>query len=299
MDEKELLMGLVGKTLNIPNDELASLIYAEDGTLKPDSADVLVSRDAARIQALKDLNKDELTKVHDKGYKKAQAETLAKFEKELKDEFGISESNLVGKELVKEIVSKFAKDNNIDEEKVKVHPKFLELERKLTGEYVPKTDYEKVVSEYDEYKKSFERRQVLQTVKQDAVKVFRSLKPVLSKDPARATNQELEFLEKLTKVDYELQTDGNHIIKVEGKRLETANGHPVSFADFVKSEASKRFDFEVQSDKGNAGNNNSTGSNGGSVTVPRTKEEYILAVTNETDPAKRIALKYAFEASQK
>lgn len=298
MDEKELLTSLVGKTLNIPNEELASLIYNEDGTIKAEAVETLASRDATRIQALKDANKDELTKMHDKGYKKATAESLAKFETELREEYGISDVTLKGKDLVKEINSKISKDTTLDEEKVKLHPKFLELERKLTNEYIPKSEYDKLTGEYNEYKTSFERRQILQAVTQDAIKVFRSLKPVLSKDPTRATNQENDFLQKLTRVDYEVQNDGNHIIKIDGKRLETANGHPVSFADFIKSEASKSFDFEVQEQRGNGGNNN-TGGQGGSVTVPKTKEEYILAVTNENDPAKRVALKNAWEASQK
>jgi len=296
MDEKDLLKSLVGKTLNMPDDEIAS-IYTEDGKLKDDALDLLVNKDADRIKALKDAHKDELTKVHDKGYKKAQAESLSNFEKELREEFQITDSTAKGKELVKEILSKMAKDTHLTEEQVKLHPKFLELERKLTGEYVPKTDYEKVVGDFDLYKKTFEQRQVLQTITQDAVKIFRSLKPVLSKDPAKATNQENKFMQEFAAYEYEVQADGNHIIKVDGKRLETANGHPVTFADFVKGRAAELYDFEVQDDKGGTGNKGGAG--GGSVTVPKTEREYLVAIAGESDPAKRVAIKKAWDERNK
>ena len=125
MDEKQLIQGLVAKTLNIANDEIASILYKEDGTLKEDAVETLVSKDAQRIQALKDMHSAELTKIHDKGYNKAKVETLSKFEKDLKDEYGIAESQATGKELVKEILSKLSKDTHLDEDKVKLHPKFI------------------------------------------------------------------------------------------------------------------------------------------------------------------------------
>lgn len=299
MDEKELLSSLVGKTLNLPNEEISALLYGEDGTIKPEALDELLTRDAGRIKTLKDEHEKELTKIHDKGYKKAQAESLSKFEAELKEEFQI-QADLKGKDLVKEIVSKMAKDTSLTEEQVKRHPKFLELERKLTSEYIPKADHEKVVNDYNDYKKTFERRQTLGTVSKDALAIFMSLKPVLSKDAAKAQNQQMFLLEKLSAFDYELQQDGNHIILSDGKRLETPQGHPKKFADFIQEEAAKYYDFEVQGGKGNAGNQGGNGgSSGGSVTVPKTKDEYLRAIANEQDPLKRVAIKKAFEESQK
>jgi hypothetical protein len=288
MNEKELIEGIVGKTLNVPNEKIAEILYAEDGTLKSDALDNIVNLDAQRIQKLKDEHKAEETKIHDKGYKKAQSESLTKFESELKEEFGVPDSQSKGKDLVKEIVSKMAKDTGLTEEAVKLHPKFLELERKLTGEYVPKTDFEKVNTEFSDYKKTFERRQILQTVTSDAIKVFRSLKPVLPSDPTLAANQEAFFLEKLGAFDYEVQQDGNHIITIDGKRLETPNGHPVSFQDFVKGEAAKYFPFQVQDGKGNAGQEDGKGNP--VIVMPTTEEEYKNALAMCADPQQRVKI---------
>jgi hypothetical protein len=163
---------------------------------------------------------------------------------------------------------------------------------------MPKAEYDKVKAEYDEFKTTIEKTKVTSVVKAEAIKVFRSLKPVLSKDPVRATNQESDFANKLTSYEFELQDDGNHIIKVNGKRLENANGHAVSFADFVKSEASKYYDFEQQSDKGNSGNNHDDDKNI-HVTLPTTEAEYVDALANEPDPKKQVALMNAWKEKHK
>ena len=131
----------------------------------------------------------------------------------------------------------------------------------------------------------------------DALKEFESLNPVLSTDAKRAYNQKVDFLNKMKAFEYEVQSDGNHIIKVDGKRYENAQGHPIPFRDFVKQQTELYFDLNVQGAKGSAGNNNGNGGAGtGSVTVPTDKREYMIALNNETDPHKKIALKNAWEA---
>jgi hypothetical protein len=294
----DLLSGFVGKALNIPNEQLAGIIYEPDGTtLKPDAVEQLLALDADRIKKLKDSHKEDLTKMHDKGYSKAKAETLSEYEKQLREENGITEE-LKGTDLIKAIVAKNAKVE-IDDEKVKLHPAYINLERKINNEYIPKTDYEKVNEEFKTFKSQIEKAEVEAVVKQDALKVFRSLKPVLSKDQVRATNQEIDFVSKMTAYQFDVQTDGNHIVKeADGKRKETANGHPVNFADFVKSEASKFFDFEQQGDKGNAGNGNGTGT-GASITLPATEKEYMQMLANERDPKKASALMKAWQEKNK
>lgn len=290
----ELLESLVGKTLNLPKEKLAEILYEPDGTtLKPDAIEKLVEIDALRIKSIKDEHKTELTRMHDDAYSKAKGESLAKWEKQIKEELGL-QTDAKGIDLIKEAIAKNSKIE-LDEEKIKMHPKYLELEKKLNSEYLPKAEYDKVKAEFDLFKEQIEATKVNSVIKQDAVRVFRSLKPVLSKDPVKATNQESDFVTKLTSFEYDLQDDGNHIIKVNGKRLETANGYPISFADFVKSEAAKFYDFEQQEQRGNAGNNNS-GANGTSVIVPQSEREYQVMLANEADPAKAVALMNAWKA---
>ena len=295
---KEAFDNLVGKILNLPKEKLADFYESDGTTLKADAVDTLATLDAQRIKQLKDANKEELTRMHDTGYSKGKGESLSKYENDLRETFGVDNKELKGIDLIKEVIAKNAKVD-MDEEKIKLHPRFLELERKLENDYMPKAEYDKVKAEYEEFKTTIEKTKVTSVVKAEAIKVFRSLKPVLSKDPVRATNQESDFANKLTSYEFELQDDGNHIIKVNGKRLENANGHAVSFADFVKSEASKYYDFEQQGEKGNSGNANDGGGSSSNVTLPSTEAEYVDMLANEPDPKKQVALMNAWKEKHK
>ena len=290
----ELIKSLVGKTLNLSEEQVASYLYEEDGTtVKADAVDKFIEIDAARIKALKEAHKADLTAMHDRAYSEAKGETLSKYEERLKEELGL-QTEAKGIDLVKEAIAKFAK-TEIDEEKVKLHPRYIELEKKLNQDFISKAEYDKIKGEFDLFKNEIEKTKVSSVIKQDAIRLFRSLKPVLSKDPIKATNQEDDFVNKLIAFEYDLQNDGNHIIKQGGRRLETVNGYPVTFADFVKSEAAKYYDFQQQDERGNSGNNNGSNSGGG-ITMPQTQDEYIQMLANESDPVKSVALMNAWKA---
>lgn len=291
---KEQFDALLGRILNLPKEKVVEFYEADGVTLKADAIDSIVSIDAQRIKQLKDANKEELTRMHDTGYSKAKGEALARYEESLRTEFGIDNKELKGIDLIKEVVAKHSKIE-IDDDKVKLHPRYIELERKLANEYLPKADVDKIKAEFEEFKTQIEKAKITSVIKTDAIKLFRALKPVLSKDPARASNQEMDFVEKLISFEFDLQKDGNHIIKQNGQRLETANGNPINFADFVKSEASKYFDFEQQGDKGGAGNSNNNGG-GVNIAVPQTEQEYVKMLANESDPVKQVALMNAWKA---
>lgn len=291
----ELLESLVGKTLNLPKERIAEILYDSEGNIKEGAIDELVRLDADRVNTLKKASKDDLTRIHNEAYSKAKAEVLSDFEAKIREELGVT-TDAKGIELIKDIVAK--KSNvQIDEEKVKLHPKYIELEKKLSSEYISKAEYEKTKKELEDFKRNVARESTLSVVKADAVKVFRGLKPVLSKDPARATNQEADFLNKIAAYDFEVQADGKHIIKkADGTRLETLNGYPIDFDEFIKSEANKYFDFEVQGDKGNAGNQGGGGLN---MVMPKSESEYLTMLANEPDPQKAKALMTAWQARQK
>jgi uncharacterized protein (DUF2249 family) len=286
------------KALNLTDEQFAEIVYSDDkGTFKDNAVEELLRLDAERVSKLKSANKEELTKMHDKGHQKGLAEGLSKFEGSLKEQFSV-ETSSQGVELVKEIIAKISKDTNLDDDKVKLHPLYLQLERKVGTDYIAKAEYDKVKGEFDGYKSQVEKDKVNGVVINDALKDFRNLKPVLSKDPTKALNQEARFLNELKSYEYEVQSDGNHVVKIDGKRLENAQGHPVLFRDFVKSQAEKYFDFEVQGSKGSAGNNNSQ-NNDIVVTVPTDKRAYLIALNNETDPQKRVAMMHAWNEANK
>ncbi len=160
----EFIEGLVGKTLNLPKEKVAELLYEPDGTtIKPDAIDTIVSLDALRIKSLKDAHKDELTKIHDEAYGKAKGEALTKWEKQIKEELGIT-TDAKGIDLVKEAISKAA-NVQMDEEKIKLHPKFIELEKKLNQDFISKAEYDKVKQEFDEFKSQVDRFKITSVVK--------------------------------------------------------------------------------------------------------------------------------------
>jgi hypothetical protein len=295
----DVLKDFAVKSLNLTDVQIAEILYsdAEKTTIKENAMEELLRLDSERVKALKAASKDELTFMHDKGYKKAQGETAAKFEQSLKDEFGVTESKAQGTELVKEIIAKISATTQLDDDKVKLSPLYIQLEKKLGSEYVAKADFDRINEEYNGYKSTVEKEKVLSVVISDALRAFRELKPVLPKDANKALNLEADFLGKLKAFEYEVQADGSHIIKIDGKRYENAQGHPVQFKDFIKTQADKYFEFEVQGEKGNGGNDNGGGT--GSVKVPTSKEEYVIAVSNESDPLKRIAIQDAWNAKNK
>jgi len=287
------------KSLNLTDEQFAEIVYSDDKTTVKDTAiSELLRLDAERVKGLKAASKDELTLMHDKGYKKGQVETLSKFEQSLKEEFGVVESKSQGSELVKEIINKISKDTKLDDDKVKLHPLYVQLEKKLGSDYVAKADFDRVQGEFDGYKNGVEKEKVLTVVISDALRAFRELNPVLPKDANKALNQETVFLDKLKAFEYEVQADGSHIIKVDGKRLENAQGHPVGFKDFIRQQADKYFEFQVQNARGSSGNENGANSGSG-ITIPKTQAEFNIAYTNEPDPKKRVALADAWDAVNK
>ena len=286
------------KALNLTDERLAEIVYsdAEKQTIKDNAIDELLRLDAERVKIHKAASNDALTAMHDKGYKKAQGETLAKFEQSLKEEFGVGESKAQGSELVKEIINKISKDTQLDDNKVKLHPLYIQLEKKLGSEYVAKADHERIVEEYNGYKSKVEKEKVLAVVKSDALRVFLDLKPVLSKDPAKAVRQQSNFLRELETYEYEVQADGSHIIKVAGNRYDNKHGHPVAFKDFVKEVADQFFDFEVQPERGSPEHAEGKDKN---ILTPQSEEEYRIAIATESDPAKRVAIKAAWDVKNK
>ena len=295
----EILKDFAVKALNLTDEQFAEIVYsdAEHTTVKDNAIQELLRLDAERVKTLKAANKVELTEKYNSGHQKGLAEGLGKFEQTLKEQFGVGDSTAIGVDLVKEILVKQGKNIDIDDEKVKLHPLYRKLEVALEKDYIAKADYDKVVGEFDGYKNNIQKNEILSTVVNvDAVREFRSLNPVLSADPVRAINQENAFLNTLKTFEYEKQADGNHIIKVDGKRLENAQGHPIPFKEFIRQQAEMSFDFKVQGDKGSAGNNNNAGGAGAGKSFSfKTKEEYLKAQVSESDPQTKIAMMHAWE----
>lgn len=249
---KTLLLAVLTKQFNKTDAELSPLIFDADDKVKDTALQSLLDMDAARIKRYK----DDATTQHDNGYKKAQKEELTKYEKKLKDTFGI-ETDKIGEELLAEIkvnaVGKDGKKSNLTEDEIKKHPVFIAYEKeqkKLREDAISAKD-----KEFSDYKTGIEKATRMSTVKEKVNSIYSSLNPILpSKDTAKNERQKKLFLKEFDSFDYETQTDGTILIIENGKRKETPQGHPVLFDDFVKEMVTNYYDLPAQKPKGSSGN---------------------------------------------
>lgn len=269
-------------------DEEAQSLLADDGSLKDDAIATLVRKDQDRIKRMKDEHKLALTEKYNEGYSEAKKKERSKFEEEIKAAYEV-QSEAIGVDLVKEVVGK----SQSQPDDIKKHPEYLALERKIASEYIPKKDYEKVTTEYNDFKQQATHKEIVGRVTADGQKIFRSLNPVLPKDPKRAINQEKDFLAKLAKYKYQLQEDGNHLVlDAEGKRLETENANPVSFEELVTGLTLEYFEIDEQTPRENGGVDPKPALHAG----PKSKEEFYKAYDDEPDAKKRVEM---YEAAEK
>lgn len=281
---------LAQRVFGMKDDEVNSLFKktADDKLeMSDDAVDILSRKHRSRIDDIQSDHRNQLTEIHDKGYKKAQKEAMEKFEQQLKQKYSV-DSDKYGADLVDEILSKKSEGKIED---VKTHPDYVALEKKLQSDFVPKNKLEEIQNEFNSFKQGVERSNTLNKVKEDARNIFRSLNPILSKDQKRAANQESDFLNKLESFDYQVRENGDHLIIKDGKRLENENYNPVNFAEFVKSKASDYFDFSDQQVRGNSGISDSGGS--GSSIAFKDKGEFLKALNAEQDPEKRVKIYHA------
>lgn len=268
------------KVMGMTDDEVAAL-YNADGELQETAFSVLAEKDKERLRRIRDEHKEELTAKFNDGHAKAKKEERSKFEQEIREAFGV-QSKAMGVDLVKEVAAK-----GVDGD-IKTHPEYLQLERKLKDEFIPKEDYEIVRSEFDGFKSKVQRDAVISRAKADAKARFYALRPVLSKDKQRAANQEAEFLAKFEQFDFQVQDDGNHVVIRDGKRLVNDNLNPISFDELVKDLTVKYFDINEQEQKGSVGTTTTT------TTAPvgsfKDYNEFVDLYAKENNPEIRVKM---------
>lgn len=308
-EEINFVTGLVSKTVGTPATEAASLLFdvKEDGSgeLKPTALQTLLDKDAARVQAFK----NEATQAHDKGYKKAQGEALTKFEKDLKDKFGIT-SEKQGLDLIEHVVTEKLKTtgDEKDEEKIKRSSVYLSMVEKLNKE---KTDAVKAETDkYNELQTRIQKESTFKSVSDIALDFIKNeLKPILPEGKtadgkSKAEIQLQKFVKDLTS-EYEFEIkDGKTLISKDGKLLENAHGHMLDFKEVVKAKASEVWDFKTGEDRSGAGNRNDppgagNGNKGYSGPVPKSQEEYLQLIEKAPDDATKIQITQAWTGSKK
>lgn len=290
---KELFMAYLGKTLNIPVDRLAEILFkkSDDGTITDEPADgvleTLSKLDSERIGKVKSDTKT----AFDNGFKKAQADVSQQWEKMIREKFGV-DSDKQGEELLDAAFQIVAKPPKSTDDQIKASPLYVALERKYREDLEAATaEREKALEELKvEFQKSGYRNSAKSILKDRLL----SRKPNLSKDPAKAEKMINVFLQQFDGYDFE-PMDNGFIPMKDGKRVENEHGHPITLETLSDTVANSFFDFQVQEDKGNGGNKNEPGGGAAPVVAPKTEVDLWEAYNKASTQEEKTAILSAFE----
>lgn len=275
---KTIITGLLSKAYNFDNGKIAELFKDGETELSEDQQkeilQKLLDEDAKRVEAIK-KSVDTKPAFQD-GFKKAQGEILTKFEKDLKEKFGI-ESDKMGLELVEELVSKKSEGGqggDLTEDAIKRSKVFQDMESNLKKQITTvKTEYEAKINEIQD---GYKAEQTFSNVSQKALQIFNGLNPILPQNKTVADNQVKFFVNTLKDFKFDVQDERIVVMDKEGKVLEDGHGNSRSFEDIVKETASGLFEFKANN--GGSGSGNGGQGQGGSGSsyagnVPKTFEE--------------------------
>ena len=289
---KELLIGFLSKTLNLDTERIADLLFKKDADGKPtdevaaDAITNLLAADAERVQKLKPDTKE----YFDNGYKKAQAEIAAKWEKLIREKTGVDpEGKLQGEALV-DAVKAASASQSADPDKVKTSAEYLELERRMRAELgTLKETYEKQIAEIQT---GYEKQQIWAKASGRIREIARE-KFDLPADQAKADALLDLFLHRFSDLEFQPDTSEGLIPIKGGKRLENQHGHARALAEVVEEYGKTVFDPK-KSGGGNAGNQN----NGGRSANMKFKDEndYLKQYSEAPTPEAKAALYQAWQA---
>ena len=275
---KTIITGLLSKAYNFDNGKIAELFKDGETELSEDQQKEIIQKlldeDAKRVEAIK-KSVDTKPAFQD-GFKKAQGEILTKFEKDLKEKFGL-ESDKMGLELVEELVSKKSEGGqggDITEDAIKRSKVFQDMESNLKKQITTvKTEYETKINEIQD---GYKAEQTFSNVSQKALQIFNGLNPILPQNKTVADNQVKFFVNTLKDFKFDVQDERIVVMDKDGKVLEDGHGNSRSFEDIVKETASGLFEFKANN--GGSGSGNGGQGQGGSGSsyagnVPKTFEE--------------------------
>ena len=275
---KTIITGLLSKAYNFDNGKIAELFKDGETELSEDQQkeilQKLLDEDAKRVEAIK-KSVDTKPAFQD-GFKKAQGEILTKFEKDLKEKFGL-ESDKMGLELVEELVSKKSEGGqggDVTEDAIKRSKVFQDMESNLKKQVTTvKTEYETKINEIQD---GYKAEKTFSNVSQKALQIFNGLNPILPQNKTVADNQVKFFVNTLKDFKFDVQDERIVVMDKDGKVIEDGHGNSRSFEDIVKETASGLFEFKANN--GGSGSGNGGQGQGGSGSsyagnVPKTFEE--------------------------
>lgn len=243
-----VLMSFITKAYNKTETDINELIEDETG-VKTDAFENLLTLDTSKTKRLKGDGQV----MFDKGYQKAEAEVKSRVEKAFKEKTGFNDDADSFEELLDKYVeqAKTPAKTALTDDDVKRHPAYLALEK----ERIPKAEYEKVKTEFDEFKNGITKKQKREYLRNKIQKIKDGLNlEQIENEVVRAKRNEL-FLNDFDNLDYE--QDGENIVLIsDGKRLEDEHGNLITLNKYVEKKASEHYIVLKQSPKGSAGNGN-------------------------------------------
>jgi hypothetical protein len=245
MDYKKIFMGLLSTALKLDEGQIAELIDETGEDVNEDSilAKVLAV-DTARVNKL--APKKGMT--YQDGYSKALAETMTKFEKELRETYGLT-SETKGLDLVAEILSQQTTDTPATEDAVKKHPAYINMQR----EFKRQLDAAKAegTSAVEAVKTQFAKEKAGVVIRDRGLKHLSGLNPNLPEDKEIAEFQLAAFFDAIHKAyDFDLQGEDIIVNTKEGQVATDAHGHNVEYNDVIADYGLKFFGAK----KNNGGN---------------------------------------------
>lgn len=298
MDLTKVLSAVLVKALNMTSDEAAALLSNADAT-EADLIKTVLDKDKERVNRIK-------TEHHDNGHKKAKAEVLADFEKEIRKEFEVQDETLTGKPLIEHIIktkSGSGQSAGVTEDAIKKHELYIKLQ----------DDHKKALTDtvkewkekYANLEKSQQRASTETQIKELAITELKAMNAILPEDERVATQQIGWFVrDVLEGKDFEKRNDRWVVLK-DGKVVEDDHGNAVELSNYIKSIANNSFAFKATNVGGNAGNKDERGSGGGGNdkfggrAIPKTAEELTKIITDTTIPyEQRQAISDAYDAAQ-
>ncbi len=306
-DLKKLVIAYISKTQGKTPEEVSSLLFkteADTEVLNVNALDGLFDWDKYRVNTQTTKFESEKKELYDKGFNKAKAESLSKFEKDLRDKYQIAEEKQ-GTELVDAILAKQSKDSGTGEptdDQVKRSKTYLDTITNLKKER--ETAVKEWQDKYEGREKQLQREATFKSVSDDARTFVKSLNPILPEDQKKAEKQLSILIKELeTEFDYEVKEDGKKILTKDGKVYCDEHGHPRSFEDVIKEKASAYWDFKKADEREGTGNKTNTAAPGANDKgykgpVPKNDEEYNKLMSEIKDDAEGIAITKAWIASQ-
>jgi len=283
MKHKELIAAFIGRTLNKSADEVAALLIPKaddvDGSFEPTVLEELLKHDVTRVQGFTTKNQE----FFDNGVKKAQKETLEKFEKQLKEKFDFTEDKK-GLDLIDAIVMAKIKSQGgeLDEEKIKKSETYLKTVDRLQKEKEEALANE--TTKFKDLESSIQKQEIAKNIRSKAREIILELNPVLpegktSDGKSKADIQVEKLINELLN-EYTFETKGEEIlISKENKLLEDVHSNRIDFKKFVTEKASSNWDFKEGESKKGTGNSND---NANSQNVNKYKGPALLSADDYT-----------------